>query len=566
MAHTLRKIIAATAAAFILAGTGLLSACRQEESSMPSVSDPNINADPYNVREGEAVPKPAKADKLRVYPMDNEALESKKAVYALQGLINQQQAEVYVRGSSFIQDRQWIDQLQGYYSEIETVKIEEDTTLLQLFKDYKDRIKRVYIYDPTQEKDYTWTLAVTMSSLNSGIPLSYGLYQIIQAQLGYEGEVIDLRERWPSQQEAYDYMIEELLPHTSKQVVFCIDPFMDSRTVDYAMASRAVVFWLNETERDDKKILERIFSSDHFVENAIIMGYGDASNGKSGDDLLNAGNPYGFGFVATTWFANGSVFASIDNVSLKEQRPGKAVEVDEDKTYVCMFWSDGDNLQYDQLGLRAAWDNDNRGKIPVASTIAPLLAEAAPPIMQWYYDNMGENDELIAGPSGWQFIYPQMYEKETLKAWGEKNRKWLANSGIRVANMWRTNVREDRSIITTILAESDIDGVFTPDMSAYAYEPYDIENTLVFNAPGNVWYNEPGELYNDFLQKFLPQVGKPAKFVAINNILEGVKQKGFYDTIVAEVAYAEEQSPDTFVFLRPSDFIATYRKYMESMQ
>ena len=557
----LKKIVIAV----LVSGMLLLSSCgKGAESSLSS--DGSAPEDiVYNVKDGVAVPKAAKSDKLYVYSLGTDSTEAKKAAYALQGLISQQEAEVYLMTDGFPQDQEWLEELKGEYSEVIDVKIEEETGFLQLFKDYKDRVKKILVYDPSREKDYTWNVAMTLGSLEGGLPMPNGLLRIVQDKVGYDGEVVDLTNKWASKEEAYDYLIEELLPKTNKQVMFCLDPQQALRHADYAMAARCTTFWLNETKSADLKILNKIFGSGHFNENAIIMGYGDASDGKSGDNLLVASNPYGIGFLCSDWFGNGTVFSSIESVEMPKQPAGKAAPIELGKTYVCMFWSDGDNIQYDQIALKKAWNNPNRGKIPVASTVAPLLTEIAPTIMKWYRANMTENDELMAGPSGWQFIYCSRYEEELLKSWSDKNKYWMERAGMTVANMWLFDPRTDKQACETILTRSGLDAVFTPNVALTFSKAYDEYGTLIFNAPGNLWNTKKGELYDQVLSNFIAKPDE-AKFVTVNNIQEGSINKGTYDVLIQEVELVQELKPDTYVFLRPSDFVATYREYMKTQE
>ena len=75
------------------------------------------------------------------------------------------------------------------------------------------------------------------------------------------------------------------------------------------------------------------------------------------------------------------------------------------------------------------WENDSlRGTVPVGTTMAAGLQEINPFLLEWYYKHKSENDELVAGPSGYQFIYGRDYQKEGYESWLEKNRRWLASA------------------------------------------------------------------------------------------------------------------------------------------
>ena len=175
------------------------------------------------------------------------------------------------------------------------------------------------------------------------------------------------------------------------------------------------------------------------------MGYA-----KSGDDLLTTVNQYGIGYVVSDYYSNGSFWCSYPNKSFK-QRPGVALEkVEAGKVYVSIIFSDGDNLQFDQNALYAIWTEDSlRGDIPVGTTLAAGLQEINPFLLEWYYSHKSDNDELVAGPSGFQFIYGRDYQEEGYDEWLELNRKWLASAGFSVGCLWHTTLER---IVSTVIS------------------------------------------------------------------------------------------------------------------
>ena len=56
----------------------------------------------------------------------------------------------------------------------------------------------------------------------------------------------------------------------------------------------------------------------------------------------------------------------------------------ENKVYVAIFMSDGDNLQEDQHLIPLKWADGNRGKVPIAWTVNPALVDVAPLILRYY--------------------------------------------------------------------------------------------------------------------------------------------------------------------------------------
>ena len=74
----------------------------------------------------------------------------------------------------------------------------------------------------------------------------------------------------------------------------------------------------------------------------------------------------------------------------------------DNKAYVAVFISDGDNIQYTQRAMRRIWDRaaPHRGKVPLNWTIAPGLVDIGPGILNYYYTTATEKDCFVTGPTG----------------------------------------------------------------------------------------------------------------------------------------------------------------------
>lgn len=72
----------------------------------------------------------------------------------------------------------------------------------------------------------------------------------------------------------------------------------------------------------------------------------------------------------------------------------------ENKIYLALFLSDGDNVQYCQHAMSQLWDKEGRGSIPINWTISPGLVDFGPALLNYYYDTATENDCFASGPSG----------------------------------------------------------------------------------------------------------------------------------------------------------------------
>lgn len=510
---------------------------------------------------GTALMKTEKTPVLNAYEIAAEDRQELRAAVCLQGIVNRYGAEVYICHPYFTElDNQWLSDIEQYSDTVNRIGTrEQPADFYRLFADYKEFADSLIVFDP--DSAYEWNIAATMASLSDSLPVTPRICEKLGEQ-GYDGRIDDIRGRWDSKTAAYDYAITELLPKCAKFGVLSQDPRGDHRFQDYGIACGLFCFWLNLEDETDLEIQRRIFHSGHFTPQPTVFGYA-----PQGDDLLEEGAPAGFGFIVSDWFGNASVCASLPSADLPMQRPGVPVEAEDGKLYISIFFSDGDNIQFDQLGTRVLWNNMQKAQrtFPVGTTFAPMTAEIAPNIIRWYYRNMHpEYDELIAGPSGWQFIYYGKYNREFIDGWLDKNDALLRRSGVRAANPWRFYPVEQKADVDKYMAKTTcIDGALCEGITPDTCNVYSRGGKPVLLAEGNLNGKKPGdlELFLRVLYKKVEASGGKPQFAGINTIVAWIDSE--YRCMEEQMASLPDDLREKVVFLRPSDLIATFKKYAD---
>jgi len=100
--------------------------------------------------------------------------------------------------------------------------------------------------------------------------------------------------------------------------------------------------------------------------------------------------------------------------------------------------SDGDNFQYMQHSMRQRWDSADRGKVPIGWTVSPLARDFSPAMLNWYWKTASANDVLISGPSGFGYIYPNVYPAEAMRTFVGRSAEYQDALGLRVITVWNT--------------------------------------------------------------------------------------------------------------------------------
>jgi hypothetical protein len=102
--------------------------------------------------------------------------------------------------------------------------------------------------------------------------------------------------------------------------------------------------------------------------------------------------------------------------------------------------SDGDNLQEDEGLVPLKWADSNRGHVPISWTLSPALVDVAPVILRYFQRTATLNDELVSGPSGLGYTYPEAWPSATFDQYAKVSGSYLDAAGFRVVTLWNNGV------------------------------------------------------------------------------------------------------------------------------
>jgi len=196
---------------------------------------------------------------------------------------------------------------------------------------------------------------------------------------------------------------------------------------DYAVANRAMVFWLDANAPAERELMERIM--DDAGRGTPYLGwFGNDIEGEFG--AVELASRHGVYVVPADWFNNLTVFGGT-RIDSEPARPRPAPRL-QDKIYVTLTFGEGDNLQYNQHHMRRLWDDPARGEVPINWTSSPLLLDAAPAILNHYRKTATPNDRIIAGPSGVGYFYAKPWPEDHFADFLGKTRPYIEKSGMRI--------------------------------------------------------------------------------------------------------------------------------------
>ncbi|GAB6930515.1 hypothetical protein JCM10914A_44980 [Paenibacillus sp. JCM 10914] len=238
---------------------------------------------------------------------------------------------------------------------------------------------------------------------------------------------------------------------------------------DYAVANKAMVFWLDSNVPEELALFEKIMSD--VGPGTPYLGW--FSNDVEGEfSSVEIASRYGVYVLAADWFSNLTVFSGTQpdyKPATKAPRPAL-----ENKIYVTYTFTEGDNFQYNQHRMRVMWDDPARGKVPINWTSSPLLHEGAPAILNYYLNTATPNDLLIAGPSGAGYFYPNAWPDASFREFLKKTNTYLKKTGMTIPYVLNRvdseNVPLSSAKVTAYQQQYHVPGLFISYEDNYGVE------------------------------------------------------------------------------------------------
>jgi len=126
------------------------------------------------------------------------------------------------------------------------------------------------------------------------------------------------------------------------------------------------------------------------------------------------------------------------NTPPRIRTPPPAPMLDPEKVYVSFIVADGDALGILYHLQRGMFLESSRGKLPLNWAISALLADFAPPMLQYFIDQAGETDCLIAAASGAGYSYTDQMNEQDLRHFARMTAAYVRAAGFNVLQYYGT--------------------------------------------------------------------------------------------------------------------------------
>lgn len=293
---------------------------------------------------------------------------------------------------------------------------------------FKSDIAGLVVYD-TNEWD-TLNLATTIAGVKNEVICDAALLPTL-TNAPYNLTIEDdLRGMFTTKYQVYGYLYTNYWSVCTHRLMAGLETNNFWQLRDYLVATKCAVVWLDPTVSADAATLS-LFMSGMTAVDGVYIGWWP----NEGGDLQWIAQ-YGIPVMASDFFDNATVYGGVvTNVSVPAIPPAPPLQ---NKIYVSITLSDGDNVQYMEHTMYQNWQSSARGKAPIGWTVQPLLADFDPEMLNYFWSTATTNDCLVTGPSGAGYTRINYWSPANVTSYTRVSNHYLQRTGIRVASIWLT--------------------------------------------------------------------------------------------------------------------------------
>jgi hypothetical protein len=389
------------------------------------------------------------APRIDCVDMDTVSTSEQALFSSLEGMVNRTQPQMACVSAASEGEFTWIS--------IHNLSYDTISGYSAILK-YRANVTGLVVTDPNQPD--TLNLATTIAGVKNELICDPSLLNTL-TNAPYSFPINDdLRGKFSNNYQVYNYLYTNYWPQCTHRIIAGLELSDYWQLRDYLVAVKAAVVWLDPGTSEDATVLGQ------FVSQMSACGGIYAGWWPSEGNGLTWIAQYGIPVMASDYFDNGSVYGGVvTSISVPPIPPPPALQ---NKVYVSLTLSDGDNVQYMQHAMYQNWQSSARGTIPLGWTVQPLTADCDPGMLNYYWSTATTNDCLIAGPSGAGYTHAENWSSGNIAFYTKASNPYFQRTGIRVSSIWdnvstATGDAYATNCPTLIGIDDESDGYFTGD-------------------------------------------------------------------------------------------------------
>lgn len=296
-------------------------------------------------------------------------------------------------------------------------------------QDYETNVTGLVVYD-TNLWD-TLNVATTIAGVKNELMCDAALLPTL-TNAPYNLTIKDdLRGMFTTKDQAYEYLYTNYWSQCTHRLMGGLETNNFWYLRDYLVATKCATVWIDPTASSADAATLASFVTNMTAMNGVYIGWWP----NEGGDLQWIAT-YGIPVMASDLFDNATVYGGVTtNISIPAIPPAPPLQ---NKIYVSVTLSDGDNVQYMQHTMYMQWGTSARGTVPIGWTVQPLLADFDPEMLNYFSTTASTNDCLVTGPSGAGYTRINYWSAANITNYAKASNYYLQRTGIRLATIWLT--------------------------------------------------------------------------------------------------------------------------------
>lgn len=415
-------------------------------------TDPNVITGKLKWSEDRFLPNlPTAAKVLDTYAETGLTSEELLMFTSLKGIVNQSQPRIYSTS-------QQADAERNTWSQHLSLKFNKTNSPYDLIKKYRKELNGIVVWNDTDRMSrHTVNLATTIAGVEKllivapgdAVKISKDYNLPIVYNFSENQEVMKLAkvnhvfgDMW----EMYEYQLQKYGNVTTNRVILGLNPYdpasegggLYGQVRDYIIAISGMTVWLDPAIENDRVVLDKYFSRMPSGKSTYLGWWPNESEGV----FYCSG--YGVTVLASDTASNLSYYAGVNETLIKA--PQEKQKQYENKIYIAMVESDGDNLQYMLGYLHDMWQQAERGEVPITYTMTPSLADVGTSVWNYYMKTRTSNDYFCDGPSAYGYLYPKAWDEQrfgvdkatSLGSFLKRSDAYMKKTGLRTITVWNS--------------------------------------------------------------------------------------------------------------------------------